>query len=76
MKNIIDSIFRTPGVLLMSILTFGFVVNAGVQYINESGTEGASLLAAGALVVSQILVVIIHQFRKAGQEAKTKEISA
>ncbi|MDH4394348.1 MAG: hypothetical protein QE278_01590 [Limnobacter sp.] len=76
MKNFIDSIFRTPGVLLMSILTFGFVVNAGVQYINESGTEGGSLLAAGALVIAQILVVIIHQFRKAKQQVKSSEISA
>lgn len=69
MKNFFDSIVRTPGVLLMSILMIGFAINAGVGYIHASETAGPSLLAAGSLLVGQFVVIVIHQLRKIGQNS-------
>lgn len=69
MKNFFDSIVRTPGVLLMSILMIGFAINAGVGYINGSDSAGPSLLAAASLVVSQFVLIVIHQLRKIGQRS-------
>lgn len=67
MKNFFDSIVRTPGVLLMSILMIGFAINAGVGYIHSSDSAGPSLLAAASLVVGQFILIVIHQLRKIGQ---------
>lgn len=67
MKNFFDSIVRTPGVLLMSILMIGFLINAGVGYIHASETAGPSFLAAASLLVGQFILVVIHQLRKIGQ---------
>ena len=69
MKNFFDSIVRTPGVLLMSILMIGFAINAGVGYIHASETAGPSMLAAGSLLVGQFVVIVIHQLRKIGQNS-------
>lgn len=67
MKNFFDSVVRTPGVLFMAMLTTGFTINAGVQYINATGFEGPNLLAAGCLVVGQFAVAVVHQLRRIGQ---------
>lgn len=67
MKNFIDSIVRTPGVLFMSVLIMGFLVNAGVQYINATGFEGPNLMAAGCLAIGQFTVAVVHQLRRIGQ---------
>lgn len=70
MKNFIDSVIRTPGILFMSVLTTGFMVNAGVQYINGTNLEGPNMLAAACLVVGQISVVVVQQLRRIGQDNK------
>lgn len=70
MKNFIDSVIRTPGILFMSVLTSGFMVNAGVQYINGTNLEGPNLLAAGCLVVGQLALVVVQQMRRLGQDNK------
>ncbi|MFN4044725.1 MULTISPECIES: hypothetical protein [unclassified Limnobacter] len=70
MKNFIDSVIRTPGILFMSVLTSGFMVNAGVQYINGTNLEGPNLLAAGCLVVGQLALVVVQQMRRFGQDNK------
>ncbi|MCR2745415.1 hypothetical protein [Limnobacter parvus] len=70
MKNFIDSVVRTPGVLFMAMLTTGFTINAGVQYINATGFEGPNLLAAACLVVGQVALVVVHQMRRFGQDNK------
>lgn len=70
MKNFIDSVVRTPGILFMSVLTSGFMVNAGVQYINGTNLEGPNLLAAGCLVVGQLALVVVQQLRRFGQDNK------
>lgn len=67
MKNFIDSVVRTPGLLFMAMLTTGFTINAGVQYINATGFEGPNLLAAGCLLVGQIALIAVHQMRRLGQ---------
>ena len=70
MKNFIDSVVRTPGILFMSVLTSGFIVNAGVQYINGTNLEGPNMLAAGCLVVGQLALVVVQQMRRVGQDNK------
>jgi len=70
MKNFIDSVVRTPGMLFMSVLTSGFIVNAGVQYIDGTNLEGPNLLAAGCLVVGQLALAVVHQMRRFGQDNK------
>lgn len=70
MKNFIDSVVRTPGILFMSVLTSGFIVNAGVQYINGTNLEGPNMLAAGCLVVGQLALVVVQQMRRFGQDNK------
>lgn len=72
MKNFFDSIVRTPGVLLMSILMVGFAINAGVGYIHASDSAGPSLLAAASLVVGQFVLIVIHQLRKLGQNTPAR----
>lgn len=67
MKNLFDSIVRTPGVLFMGILATGFTVNAGVQYINATNLEGPNLMAAGLLVVSQFALIVVQQLRRVCQ---------
>ncbi|WP_334120633.1 hypothetical protein [Limnobacter sp.] len=67
MKNFIESVVRTPGMLFMSMLITGFTINAGVQYINATGFEGPNLLAAGCLLVGQFIVAVVHQMRRFGQ---------
>ncbi|MCQ8897789.1 hypothetical protein NQT62_15210 [Limnobacter humi] len=67
MKQFIDSIVRTPGVLFMSMLATGFTVNAGVQFINGTNLEGPNLLAAGCLLIGQAALVIVQQLRKVGE---------
>lgn len=67
MKNFFDSVVRTPGVLFMGLMATGFTVNAGVQFIDGTGLEGPSLLAAGCLVVGQVVVAAVHQLRRANQ---------
>lgn len=66
MKNFIESVIRTPGLLFMSILTMGFLVNAGVEYINNTGFEGPNMLAAFSLIVGQVIVAVVHQLRRLG----------
>ncbi|MEQ9108336.1 MAG: hypothetical protein RLO04_12800 [Limnobacter sp.] len=68
MKNFIESVIRTPGMLFMSILITGFIINAGVQYINSTGFEGPNLLAAGCLLVGQFIVAVVHQMRRFAQD--------
>ena len=68
MKNFIESVIRTPGMLFMSILTTGFIINAGVQYINSTGFEGPNLLTAGCLLVGQFIVAVVHQMRRFAQD--------
>lgn len=70
MKNFIDSVVRTPGILFMSLMTAGFTINAGVQYINGTNLEGPNMLAAGCLVVGQIALAVVHQMRRFGQDNK------
>ncbi|MDP3272836.1 MAG: hypothetical protein ACT4NK_10490 [Limnobacter sp.] len=70
MKNFIDSVVRTPGMLFMAILTTGFTINAGVQYLNGTNLEGPNLLAAGCLVVGQLALAVVHQMRRFGQDNK------
>lgn len=70
MKNFIDSVIRTPGLLFMAMLTTGFTINAGVQYINATGFEGPNLMAAACLVVGQAALVVVHQMRRFGQDSK------
>lgn len=67
MKNFAQSIVRTPGVLFMAILMVGFLVNAGVNYLNNTGFEGPNLMAAVSLLIGQFVVAVIHQFRRVGQ---------
>ncbi|HEX4879569.1 MAG TPA: hypothetical protein VFV39_06975 [Limnobacter sp.] len=74
MKNFIESVVRTPGMLFMSILITGFTVNAGVQYINATGFEGPNLLAAACLVVGQFAVAVVHQLRRLGQGDATPRL--
>lgn len=68
MKNFIDSVVRTPGMLFMAMLTTGFLINAGVQYINGTNLEGPNMLAAACLVVGQVALAVIHQMRRFGQD--------
>ncbi|WP_394672702.1 hypothetical protein [Limnobacter sp.] len=70
MKNFIDSVVRTPGMLFMAMLTTGFTINAGVHYINGTGLEGPNLLAAGCLVVGQVALAVVHQMRRFSQNNK------
>ena len=70
MKNFIDSVVRTPGMLFMAMMTTGFTINAGVQYINGTGFEGPNLLAAACLVVGQVTLAVVHQMRRFGQDNK------
>lgn len=70
MKNFIDSVVRTPGILFMAMLTTGFTINAGVQYLHGTGLEGPNMLAAGCLVVGQVALAVIHQLRRVGQNNK------
>lgn len=70
MKNFIESIVRTPGLLFMSILTFGFTINAGVEYINNTGFEGPNMLAAGSLIIAQAVLLVVHQLRRLGQSKR------
>jgi hypothetical protein len=65
MKNFIDSVVRTPGILFMSMLT-----TAGVQFINGTNLEGPNLLAAGCLVIGQVALAVVHQMRRFGQDNK------
>lgn len=68
MKNFIQSILRTPGVLFMNLLMFGFAINAGVAYIHSEPTAGPSLLAVMSLAVAQVALIVIHQLRKFGEK--------
>ena len=70
MKNFIDSVVRTPGLLFMAMMTAGFTINAGVQYINGTNLEGPNMLAAACLVVGQIALAVVHQMRRFGQNNK------
>ncbi len=70
MKNFIDSVVRTPGILFMAMMTTGFTINAGVQYLNGTGLEGPNMLAAACLVVGQVAVAVVHQLRRIGQNNK------
>lgn len=70
MNTFINSIIRTPGVLFMSILMFGFLLNAGVNYIDNTGLEGPNLMAAAMLLIGQLTIAIIHQLRRIGQSNK------
>lgn len=70
MNTFINSIIRTPGVLFMSILMFGFVLNAGVNYIDNTGLEGPNLLAAAMLLVGQLTIAIIHQMRRIARKSQ------
>lgn len=71
MKAFIKSVTRTPGLLLMLVLAIGFTINAGVSYLNETGTEGPNLLAAVSMLVAIVLVAVVHQLRKAGQSKES-----
>lgn len=75
MNTFINSIIRTPGVLFMSILMFGFVLNAGVNYIDNTGLEGPNLLAAAMLLVGQLTIAIIHQMRRIARKSQ-KQLKA
>ena len=70
MKNFIDSVVRTPGMLFMAMMTTGFLINAGVQYINGTNLEGPNMLAAACLVVGQVTLAVVHQMRRFGQDNK------
>lgn len=70
MKTFIQSITRAPGALFMFILMIGFTVNAGVSYLNETGTEGPNLLAAAALLFGQVVVIAVHQIKRAKRDTK------
>jgi hypothetical protein len=70
MKNFIDSVVRTPGMLFMAMMTTGFLINAGVQYINGTNLEGPNMLAAACLVVGQVALAVVHQMRRFGQDNK------
>lgn len=67
MKAFIQSITRTPGLLLMLVLAIGFTINAGVNYLNETGSEGPNLLAAVSMLVGIVVVAVVQQLRRAGQ---------
>ncbi|MDX1669423.1 MAG: hypothetical protein R3194_08400 [Limnobacter sp.] len=73
MNTFIDSIIRTPGVLFMSVLMLGFLLNAGVNYIDNTGLEGPNLLAAAMLAVGQLALVVIHQLRKVGEKQGSRK---
>lgn len=64
MKNLFDTIVRTPGVLMMSILMIAFVTNAAVEYRDATGFHGPYLLAAMGLVFGQVAVIGINLVRK------------
>ena len=68
MKEFLDSVIRTPGMLFMSLMVIGFTLNAGVQYVNAPGLEGPSLLAAACLMVGQFAIAVVHQLRRIGQK--------
>ncbi len=68
MKEFLDSVIRTPGMLFMSLMVIGFTLNAGVQYVNATGLEGPSLLAAACLMVGQFAIAVVHQLRRIGQK--------
>ena len=67
MKKFIDSVVRTPGLLFMALLITGFIINAGVNYLNGTGFEGPNLLAAACLVVGQFALIVVHQVRRLNQ---------
>ena len=71
MKNFAQSIVRTPGVLFMAILMVGFLINAGVNYLHNTGFEGPNLMAAFSLLVGQFVVAVIYQIRRIGQSNTT-----
>lgn len=73
MNTFINSILRTPGVLFMAVLMFGFLLNAGVNYLDNTGLEGPNMLAAAMLAVGQVLLVIIHQLRKLGERTEPQK---
>lgn len=64
MKAFFDSIARTPGVLLLTLMRFGFLATAAFEFAAKTGAAGPYLLAANALLVTQIIVIVIHQFKK------------
>lgn len=61
---------------MMAILMVGFLVNAGVNYINDTGFEGPNLMAAASLALGQVVLVVIHQLRRAVESANRNRLSA